>query len=77
MQSYLLTQNGLMKNRAETVSLEEGPKATIDLVPTEIRFVWKTVDEHLNRETKDGVNTFSEHFQGAVCERTELAHVTP
>lgn len=59
------------------MSSEKGPKATIVLAPTGRRFWWKTADEHCNRETRDGVNTFPEHSQGAACGRTESAHVTP
>jgi len=50
------------------MSLEKEPKATTALVPTERRYGWKTADEHCNREAKDGVNTFPEHFQGSASE---------
>lgn len=59
------------------MSLEKGPKATMGFASTERRFLRKVASEHCNTETKDGVNSFPEYFQGAPWERTELAHVTP
>lgn len=56
--------------------MEKGLKATMGFAPTERRYLRKVASEHCNTETKDGVNPFSENFQGALWERTELAHIT-
>lgn len=71
----LLSEEGVLKNRDETKSLEKGTKATITLEPTDRKFGWKAIDEHCSREFKCNVYTFPEHFQESACERTESAHV--